>query len=167
MNSREIKELNQRLKEQHGCSFEDFSSSEGRYVLLRGGKDKLFMTNEYIGNIDLSKLRVDKIGLYVCTDDDFGLRLSMEGSRIIGQHATKNVITLDDTQCGEWLRGKEVELKEEQINGCGDVNNIDRQKVFIVKHNTNGKDDFMGASKLRGNTLLNCVPKERRVGALF
>ncbi len=172
LNSREIKELNQRLKEQHGCSFEDCEKERDGYrmrgVFLRGGKDKIFMTNEYVGNIDISKLRVDKVGLYVCTDDDFGLRLSLEGSQILGPHANKNVITLDDKQCGEWLQGKEVELREEQIAPKGDdATESDRAKVFIVKHNAHGRDDFMGASKLRGNILLNCVPKERRVGALF
>jgi len=158
LNSREVKGLNSRLFAQHGSDFGKY------YFVVITGKEKLYLINKEIGKIDLSKLRVDKYGLYVANENKIGLRLTIEGSEIIGKDATKNVVELDTEQTNLWMLGEDIELNSEQLSKIEDRN------VFqIVKH----KSDFLSCGKLKKgdnnkeNILLNFVPKERRVSASF
>jgi NOL1/NOP2/fmu family ribosome biogenesis protein len=156
LNTREIKELNKRLEVQHGCKF------NSKLVFVKGGKDRILIVNRDIETLPLERLRIDKLGLYVCTDSKFGLRLSMEGSQMLGPGATKNVLELDDKQSNEWLMGKDVEFEDVDIKKVHDSGG-DLDKFFVVKHNS----DYLGSGKFKDNTLMNYVPKERRTGASF
>lgn len=117
------------------------------YVFLINNKNKVFIANKDIANIDLNKIRINSIGLYIAEFKNNEVRLSIEGSQIIGPNAKKNIVELDEKQAREWLKGKDIEKKTEE------------QGFVILKHN----NDYLGSGKVKQNIILNFVPKIRRL----
>lgn len=144
LNSKEVKDLVLRLKEQF-----DFTIDLD-YVFLKNEKNKVFIVNRDVANIDFSKLRLNSMGLYFAEDKGGNnIRLSIEGSQIIGPSAKKNIVDVDSKQQREWLKGIDLEL-----DGASDG-------FVIVRY----KDDYMGCAKHKDGKLLNHIPKERRIRA--
>ncbi|MBI4140217.1 hypothetical protein HY485_00100, partial [Candidatus Woesearchaeota archaeon] len=100
-----------------------------------------------VDQIDFSKLRINSIGLYFAEFRNNELRLSIEGSQIIGPKATKNVVELNNDELKQWLRGEDLE-KECDENG-----------FVIIKHG----NDYLGCGKIKEGKVLNFVPKARRL----
>lgn len=75
------------------------------------------------------------------------LRLSIEGSQLIGPHAKKNVVELDRNELRQWLRGEDL-IKEVKEEG-----------YVIMKSN----NDFVGCGRVKEGKILNFVPKARRL----
>ncbi len=119
------------------------------YVFLLSQKDKIYIVNEDVKKIDLSKLRVNSYGLYIAELREDQVRLSIEGSQLIGPCACKNILELDEKKSREWLKGYDLEYKG-SLTG------------FVLVRN---KDDFLGCGKIAGDKLLNYVPKTRRIKA--
>tara|TARA_Y100000310_G_C20413381_1_gene683135 strand:+ start:308 stop:769 length:462 start_codon:yes stop_codon:yes gene_type:complete len=141
LKSREVKEIRNKLKEQFGYS------KDLNYVFLQNEKGKVFITNKDLSSIDFEKLKINTIGMYFVHLKEKELRLSIDGSQLIGRDCSKNVVELDGEKLKEWLRGEEVSL------------DIIDHGFFIVKN----KDDFYGCGKLVNGRLLNYIPKARRV----
>ena len=129
------------LKKQFG--FED----KLNYAFLTNNKNKIFIVNRDIANIDLNKIRINSIGLYIAELRNNEIRLSIEGSQLIGKKAKKNIIELDEKQAREWLKGKDIETKTK------------KQGFVILKHN----NDYLGSGKVKENKILNFIPKTRRL----
>lgn len=129
------------LKKQFG--FEE----ELDYSFLTNNKNKVFIVNKDIANIDLERIKINSIGLYIAEFNNNEVRPSIEGSQIIGKKAKKNVIELDENQAKEWLKGNDL---EKPTNAEGFV---------ILKHN----EDYLGSGRVKQNTILNFVPKTRRL----
>lgn len=142
LNSKEKKEINQQMKDQWGCDIDK------DLVFLLSNKDKLYILGADMTKIDLERLRVDNMGLYVCTVNEKGVRLSIEGAQMLGPKATKNVLEIDDSEVKEWLRGNDLERDTRDCKG------------FIILKN---KDDFIGCGKTTDNGVMNFVPKARRI----
>ncbi len=85
--------------------------------------------------------------LYFGRIESDGLRLSIEGSFLVGPRATKNVVVLDDRRAMKYLSGESVEINED-VHGW-----------VIVRW----RDYYLGSGKGVGGLLLNYVPKERRL----
>ena len=60
LNSREIKKIIKQIKEQWDADV------ELDYVFLISSKNKVYVVNRDIGNIDYSRLNVNNCGLYFC-----------------------------------------------------------------------------------------------------
>lgn len=142
LNKKEIKKLLELIKNQWGFK------EELDYAFLINKKDKVYIINSDIKNIDLEKLKIDSIGLYFGENIKGEFRLSIEGSQIIGPHAVKNITEIDEKEKKEWLRGNDLvkELKGE--NG-----------FIIIKSN----EDYLGCGKYREGKTLNYIPKARRL----
>jgi NOL1/NOP2/fmu family ribosome biogenesis protein len=149
LNNKEIKNIAVIIKKQWNAQL-----PEDYFFLLRKDGD-LFMVNRNIKSIDLSQLKINSIGLYVGELRNNALRLSIEGSQLIGPSANKNVVKIDKTQLLQWLRGEDLEIIT--LN-----HNINHGDYIILKH----KKDFVGCGKLSDNKILNFVPKARRVRAM-
>ena len=145
LNSREKKEINKRIRQQWGCELDK------ELVFLLSNKDKLYIADKDIGKIDSSSLRVDNLGLYVATVDCKGVRLSIEGSQLIGPKAGKNLLEVDGTQMREWFRGNDLLIESTATK--------EASGFVILKH----EDDFIGCGKLTEKGILNFVPKTRRI----
>jgi NOL1/NOP2/fmu family ribosome biogenesis protein len=131
------------------------------FAFLRDNKDKIYLANKEFAQIDLTKLRVHSIGMYFGLITNNELRLSIEGSQLIGPKAKlskkglqnsknsgkKNIIELDEKQTRQWLKGEDISAENKE------------ETFVILKH----KNDFLGTGKYKENKVLNFVPKERRL----
>lgn len=117
------------------------------YCFLLNNKNRLFIVNKDIDKVDFSKIRVNNLGLYFGELREGTLRLSIEGSQIIGKYAKRNVLELDDEQLNSWVKGEDFFIES------------DLKGFVLIKY----KDDFYGSGKMIENKLLNFVPKSRRL----
>ena len=85
-------------------------------------------------------------GIYFGRIESDGIRLTIEGSFLVGPKATKNFIELDDERARRYLAGESVEV--EVPDGW-----------VILKW----RSYYLGSAKAKNGKLLNYVPKERRL----
>lgn len=142
LNSKEIKEIYGLIEKQWGVKI------KLDYGFLKNTKNRVFVVNKDISKIDTLKLRINSVGMYFCEMDDKGIRLSIEGSQMIGPKATKNIVELDDEETRRWFRGEDLEKE------CADC-----MGFVILK----SKNDFLGTGKYANKKILNYVGKTRRV----
>lgn len=146
LNSKEKKKLHEQLTNHYGYTgpfdYTVFEAKEQKYYIATRDVEK------FLG----SRLRIERMGIYVFQVAHGEIRVSIEGSQLVGPHATKHVIELTIPQRDEWMLGKDVVLE-------GDY----PQAFHIVKCG----GDFMGCGKYKNGVLFNYVPKERYVGAVF
>ena len=141
LNNKETKKILELVKKQWGCD------AKLDYVFLMNKENKIFLANREVFDIDMEKIRINSLGLYFAELNRDELRLSIEGSQLIGPIATKNVVLLDDSEMRTWLKGEDV---DKEVSESGFV---------ILKHN----GDYMGSGRVKENTILNYVPKTRRL----
>ena len=145
LNGKKVRHLMKLLEEQWGitempeCGF------------LQKGND-VFLITRSVDAIDLRTLNLNSLGLYFAELRNGQLRLSIEGSQIIGKKA-KNVISLDDAQIRQWIRGEDVALEP---GPSGES----RTDSFCIVGNDG---DFHGCGRVKEGKLLNFVPKSRRI----
>ena len=142
LNNKEIKEIYGMIENQWGakikldCGF------------LKNNKNRIFIVSKDIAKIDTSKLRLNSVGMYFCEIDEKGIRLSIEGSQIVGEHAKKNIVDLNEEEARNWFKGENLDKE------CKDC------KGFIILKN---KKDFLGTGKYANGKILNYVSKARRI----
>lgn len=117
------------------------------YVFLINNKNKIFIINKELVNIDINKIRINSIGMYIAEFRNDEVRLSIEGSQFIGPYTKKNVLELNDKEARQWIKGNDLE-KETKLKG------------FVIIKNNN---DYCGCGKVKEKGILNFVPKTRRL----
>src|SRR3989338_5478414 len=83
------------------------------YAFLTNNKNKIFIVNKEIVNIDLNKIRINTAGLYIAEFSNDEVRLSIEGSQIIGPSSNKNIIKLDDKDARAWMKGNDLQIDKD------------------------------------------------------
>ncbi|MFH0868442.1 MAG: hypothetical protein V1831_03955 [Candidatus Woesearchaeota archaeon] len=141
LNSKEIKEILKLIESQWGAKL------KLDYAFLQNPKNRVFIVNRDISKIDFSKLRTNSIGIYFCEIDKLGIRLSIEGSQIVGLKAAKNIVEITEEQAKQWFKGEDLEVER------------DYSGFVIIKYN----NDFLGTGKYKSRKVLNYVNKSRRV----
>lgn len=139
LNKKETKPILKALEEEWGFR------EELDYVFLKTEKGKIYTAGKEVFDLDLSKMRINSIGMYFGEMKN-GLRLSIEGSQLIGPKSGKNIVELNDREAGEWMSGIDIDKKAPD-------------GFVIIKHN----DDFLGTGKSKDGKILNFVPKTRRI----
>ena len=142
LNNKEIKEILKLIERQWGAKL------KLDYGFLKNNKNRIFIISKDISKIDLSKLRLNSVGMYFCEIDKHGIRLSIEGSQIVGLTAVRNVVELDEQDTKKWFKGEDLEKECQDCSG------------FIILKNNN---DFLGTGKYANGKVLNYVGKGRRV----
>ncbi len=142
LNSKEIKEILHLIESQWGARI------KLGYGFLKNAKNRFFIINKDISEIDTSRLRINSAGMYFCEIDDKGIRLSIEGAQIAGPKAKKNVVELDEGETRKWFKGEDLEKECKECSG-----------FVILKYN----DDFLGCGKYSNGRILNYVSKTRRI----
>ena len=145
LNNREIKEILKLVERQWNAKV------KMDYGFLKNTKGRIFIISKDIAGIDTSKLRLNSAGMYFCEIDNKGIRLSIEGSQLIGSNATKNVVELDEDEVKKWFKGEDL---EKNCDGCSGF--------VILRH----KNDFLGTGKYANGKILNYVGKSRRINAI-
>ncbi|MFW5746147.1 MAG: methyltransferase RsmF C-terminal domain-like protein [Nanoarchaeota archaeon] len=142
LNSKSVKTVSQKIEERWGTTF------SREYVWYMHTKEKdIYLINSDIRAIPYETLNVNNMGLYVANLDNHDtVRLSIEGSQILGPDATRNIIELDERQVAKWMRGHDIEYCHE-----------DGYVIVRSGH------DYMGCGRIKDNILLNFVPKGRRI----
>ena len=110
LNGKEIKEIFEKIEEQWDAKI------KLDYGFLLNTKNRVFIISREISKIDMSKLRLNSVGIYFCELDKRGLRLSIEGSQLVGPHAKKNVVELDDAETMKWFKGEDL---QKECKDCG------------------------------------------------
>ena len=141
LNTREIKDILEKVKKQWGAEL------DLDYAFLLSPKNKIYLVNKEISKIDWSRLRLNNLGLYFGTLTHGKLRLSIEGSQMIGPEAKKNVVELNKDQARQWFNGERIFM---------DANS---EGFVILRFG----QDFLGCGKYSDNKILNYVPKARRI----
>jgi len=95
LNKKQIKEFHQELKKQFNF--------EGKldYNLFQKN-DKIYIVSKALNKIQLEKLNLNSLGLYIAKKELYGIRLSIEGSQLIGPKSKKNILEVNDPK--HWLR---------------------------------------------------------------
>ncbi len=141
LNKKEVKKILALLKDQFDT---DITLN---YEFLLSERNKVYIVNKDIAKIDLTKLRVNSIGLYFGEIYSDGLRLSIEGSQLVGPTAKKNILELTEKELKEWMRGEEL------------IKPVEHSGFVIIKYG----DDYFGCGKAVNGKVLNYYPKTRRV----
>ena len=157
LNSKEAKEIAKMINDQWDADFkfEDF--------VIKSLKDKIYIISRDLEQIEFKQYNIEQFGLYIAHINERNeIRLSIEGSQIIGPKAKKNVVDIGKLS-KLWMAGQDIPFKTSCI---GDV---------IVKDG----NDYLGSGKImtkevivfdeEGNSkkemqqqILNFVPKTRR-----
>ena len=145
LNKKEIKKIYELVKKQWDASI------NLDCAFLKNAKGKVYVVGKDISRLDLGKLRINSIGMYFGEMRNWELRLSIEGSQIVGKKAKKNVMELNEEEMKQWMRGNDLE-KEGDLSG-----------FILIKH----KDDFLGCGKYREGKIVNFVGKSRRINPII
>jgi NOL1/NOP2/fmu family ribosome biogenesis protein len=140
---KEMKNVLSLLSNQFG-----FESWNKGLVLIKK-KDKLWVVDKESLQQDITGMRVEVVGIYFGTLESSGLRLSIEGSQIIGPKSKKNIVRIDEKKLNSWLRGFDLDLE------------ISSTYALLRYGNS-----FAGCGKRKGNQVMNTIPKSRRIHRL-
>lgn len=140
LDKKQINKILNNLKEYY-----DIKELKLDYAFLQNNKYKIYLISKDINKINTNNLRVNGLGLYFLNISK-GLRLSIEGSQIIGKKATKNIHEINDKELKDWLRGYDLDCK-----------NTEGYK--LIKN----KDDFYGVGFAKENKIKNYIPRYRRI----
>ncbi len=143
MNAREMKEMANILERQHGFR------QKLEYVFAINQKSRIYAINKEIFEINIGKIKLNSLGLYFAELNGDEIRLSIEGSQIVGKDAAENVAELNGEEALRWFRGEDLEKE----TGC--------KGLVILKHG----DDFLGTGKSNGGRIFNFVGKARRINS--
>jgi NOL1/NOP2/fmu family ribosome biogenesis protein len=145
LNSKEIKRFLALLEKQWG-----FVGTLD-YVWYQNNRRKLYIVNKEFASLDQALIRVNTCGLYFAEITMKGdLRLSIEGSQMIGKTATRQVLSLDAEQVKHWMYGDDVSV------------DASLQGFYLLKSG----DSFIGCGSCREGKLVNFVSKNRRIKTL-
>ena len=87
------------------------------------------------------------LGLFFGEIKNGEIRLTIEGSQLVGPNAKKNVLEIPDKLARLWLKGYDIPVK------------TDMKGFLIIKNNK----DYLGCGKFVENRILNPIPKTRRI----
>src|SRR4030043_1903117 len=137
LNTRENKKMLEELKEIYGVS----AKLEG--ALLISPKQKLYLLTKDLELINLKEekqLRIDKAGLYIGAIVPEGIRLSLEGSQLIGPSAKKHVLSIDEEHLEPWVKGEDFELTSNEKES------VKEDGFYIIKFNQDRKSTRLNSS---------------------
>jgi len=153
LNSKEIKNITGLLEKQWGVK------KKFDYAYLLSTRNNIYLASRDFDKIDDKKLRIEIIGVYFGELSENNIRLSIEGSQMIGPLAEKNVVEVDKDQMKSWLKGNDLE----NLDGLKDANakSINEDCFVILKC----EDDFIGCGRYKRDDkkILCYVPKNRRI----
>ncbi len=116
------------------------------YRFLKSGRKRIRLISDIAFSLLSNLPYTGTTGLYVGEYSPTAFRLSMDGAQLLGRHATKQIVELNDEQAKTWLQGESVNYEDEQ-----------RGYVIVVHNNT-----IIGCGSLSYGTLHSYVPKIRR-----
>ncbi|MCB9358366.1 hypothetical protein H6503_00385 [Candidatus Woesearchaeota archaeon] len=145
MNRKETRALLEQINQEYTCDAKTLLIDD--YTFFISDKNKVYIMNNDIKNVDISKVRVNSFGLYLCEINRGKVRLSIEGTQLLGRYSTKNIIELSVEDSKLWMMGNDLPTNQ-SFDG-----------FVIIKHGS----DYMGCGKIKEGIILNFVSKQRRI----
>ena len=146
LNKKQTKEIINKLKKQY-----EIKELTLDYIFLINTNNKIYIINKDLKKLDQSKLRINSIGLYFAAlDKQKRIRLTIEGTQLIGKKATKNVLEIQPKELKEWIKG--YDLKTEK----------NLKDFIIIKY----KNYFLGSGLFTKGIVKNFISKARRLTVL-
>ena len=148
LDKREVKKLQEILDKNYKSGFElkDFG-------VMLGSEERIWLAARGVFSFDFSKLPVNSIGM------NFGklkrngkLRLTIEGSQLVGRTAERNVAIISDSDAESFLRGEDVDIL--QAIGC-------EEHTFVILKTESGV--ILGSALFAEGKMKNLLPKSRRI----
>ena len=85
LHKKQVNHILNELKEYYGIK-----ELEIGYLFIQNNKDRIYLVSKEFRSLNTKDLRINGLGLYFLNVSK-GLRLSIEGSQIIGEKATTNI----------------------------------------------------------------------------
>ncbi len=147
-----IKFFNQNERERILRQLEQqFGIKELPFELARLGKERIILFSGNISGREILNLdevaHIEGVGLYFGKEEMSGIRLSIEGSQLLGKQITKNIFNLGEKEAEQWMLGQDLQIE------------TGKKGFFIMKF----KEDFLGTGKISEQKISNFVPKNRRL----
>ncbi len=143
--SSEVRRILKKIKEEYDVEDEILRTLEKDFRWFRNREGKIFLVKKEIFPL-ANQIKYHRFGLYFARiERGDKIRLSIEGSQIIGPYAKKNVIEIGYEELKKWLAGADLEK-----DGSGFV---------IIKSN----NYFAGSGLAKNGKIKNYIPKERRI----
>lgn len=134
-------------------------------LLIKTGKERI---RAFSGSLSVEEIwdfwrlfPVEGIGLYlgkemITKNGERKVRLSLDGLHLLKDQISGNIVDLEEEQVGEWFRGKDIDLTEEQTRKYKDY-----EGFVAVRFG----EDFLGTGNISqdGKRLFGFLPKERRI----
>jgi len=140
LNNKQRKKLQEQL--------EEYGIKELPRHLIQTGKEKIRAFSGEINGKDILNIansgQIEGIGLHILTIKQDIIRMSLDGLHIL--KPTKKILNLTGKEKTDWFKGKNLDIQTEQ-------------GFLVLKY----KQDIIGMGKSTGNTILNYLPKERRI----
>ncbi|MEK6953324.1 MAG: hypothetical protein AABX29_10025 [Nanoarchaeota archaeon] len=140
LSKKEVKKLIKQIQEIFGIK-----NLKLDYLFFKNNDNKIYILSKEFSDLDSSKFKINNLGLYIIKIEPFGIRLSIEGSQLIGKKATKNILEIDNPK--EWMKGNDIVADKKYKNGV------------LIKY----KDKFLGSGFYSKGKIINFIPKSRRV----
>lgn len=142
---KEIRKILEQLEKQWGFA------EELDFLFFQNNRDRISLLNREYAQLDVLKLRINSAGLYFCEIMKNGeVRLSIEGSQIVGPFASRNVLDVSQEQAKQWLYGQDLEI-------VADVSGF-----VILRFGAY----YIGCGRYKDGVISNHVAKNRRIGTL-
>jgi NOL1/NOP2/fmu family ribosome biogenesis protein len=124
------------------------------FAFLMDQKSRIWLVHKDVNLIDFEKLRINTVGLYFAEINKYGeIRLTMEGSQLVGEFATRNVVTLKEDIVREYFKGADIDVELD----------VEGNPFVLLKYG----GDYFGCAKHKDGKLFNYLPKEHRVSELI
>ncbi len=143
LNTREVKKINKQIEEQFGIK------EKLNFGYLKNNKNKIFIISKVLDQIELERMKINKIGLYFGKQEKNGFRLSIEGAQLL--KPKKNVIEVNEEHIKKWIKGQDLKIKTKE-----------KGPYVVIRF----KKDIYGCGRLREGIIYNMVPKERHLKEL-
>jgi NOL1/NOP2/fmu family ribosome biogenesis protein len=127
-----------------------FGISKIPHLLLQFGKEKIRFYSGSLSKDELIRLdkniRIENIGLYALKNEKEITRLTLDGTQLLKNQISKNILEINESQAKDWMQGNDLSFK------------LDRELKIIRYDN-----EFLGSGKSTGERITNFVPKKRRI----
>lgn len=152
LNTREVKQIRQEAEDTFGYF------PEKKYVYAKNEKDKLFLVNRELTQLNLKNLKIDKVGLYFAEFKNKQFRLSKEGAQLLFLEAQqekkelKNVVELSEEETYSYFQGEDLK-KDLGLDN----------RLIILRY----KNNVLGCAKYKEGKIINFLPKMHRVDVIL
>jgi len=141
LNSKEQKPLVKFLESHFGYT------GDWNFVVYTNAQGRIYVARHSIGDAPLEKLNIKVAGIYLGEWRNDELRLTIEGSQLLGPQCTKQILELTTPEVAQWMRGEDIPYSGSE------------QGFVLVRHGA----DFLGTARASKGKLWNFIPKGRRV----